>query len=195
MPLAVTHILVPIIALELLKEYSSRASKFFHRKYAFLVGIAGLFPDLDLHIVGLSAYLGKPLPQTELGHRILFHNIWVPLGFFLFFLLFYYIMPNYMKKAKTKKSKESRVRLKNFGKVFIVLCIGWVAHLVLDAMLTGYVMPFYPLSDYMANYNLVGWFETQTGVPMLTTLVSLDALLLFFWLWHEEAHHYIKDYF
>jgi membrane-bound metal-dependent hydrolase YbcI (DUF457 family) len=190
MPLAVTHIIVPIIALELLKDSSKSAAKFFSRKYAFLVGVAGLLPDIDLHIVRIASIFGRGLPNTELGHRILFHNIWVPLGFFLFFILFYRIIPKY-----TNKPKKSKARFRNFGKVFIVLCIGWVVHLTLDATLTGYVMPFYPLSDYLANYNLVGWFEMETGVPMLTTLVSIDALLMFFWLWHEEAHHYIKDYF
>jgi hypothetical protein len=45
------------------------------------------------------------------------------------------------------------------------------------------------------DWNLVGKFETMTGVPMLTVLVSFDALLLFFWLWHEEEHHHITDYF
>jgi membrane-bound metal-dependent hydrolase YbcI (DUF457 family) len=197
MPLAVTHILVPIIGLELLKEYSSRASKFFHRKYTFLVGIAGLMPDMDLHLVRLVEYLGKPLPDTDLGHRILFHNLWVPIGFLLFFMLFYYVMPRYMKaKSKTgKAAKKRNARLKGFGKVFLVLCIGWTVHITLDAVLTGYVMPFYPLNDYLADYNLVGKLEAATGISMLTYLVSLDAALLFFWLWHEEAHHYIKDYF
>jgi membrane-bound metal-dependent hydrolase YbcI (DUF457 family) len=190
MPLAVTHILVPIIALELLKDSSKSAAKFFSRKYAFLVGMAGLMPDLDVHLVRFAEMFGSPLPVTDIGHRILFHNVWIPLGFFLFFVLFYHAIPKY-----TKKPKKSKAKFRNFGKVFLVLCIGWVVHLTLDSTLTGYVMPFYPLNNYLADCNLVGWFEMETGVPMLTTLVSLDALLLFFWLWHEEEHNYIKDYF
>lgn len=193
MPLAVTHILVPIIFLELLKDSSQRVSGFFTKKHTFLVGVAGLLPDIDLHLVEFASMFGRGLPQTDLGHRILFHNIWVPLGFFLFFTLFYYLIPKHVRRIK--RSRKRKAKFKKFGKVFLVLCIGWTIHITLDAVLTGYVMPFYPLNDYLANYDLVGWLELETGIPKLTALVSMDALLLFFWLWHEEAHHYIKDYF
>lgn len=190
MPFAVTHILAPIILLELLRDNSPKFSKFFSRKHTFLVGIAGLLPDIDLHLVTLVEFLGEPFPKTYLGHRIIFHNLWVPFGFLIFFVLFYYLIPTHLKKPK-----KSKKRFEKFGKVFLILFIGWIVHIVLDAVLTGQVMPFYPLNTYLIDYNLVGQVAEMTGVSMLTILVSMDALLLFFWLWHEEVHHYIKDYF
>ena len=198
MPLAVTHIIVPIIFLELLRDHSRRISKFFSKRYTFLIGIAGLFPDLDLHLITFLGYLGETIPtaKIDLGHRIIFHNIWAPLGFLIFFSFFYYAAPKLKSKLKKSKvTKKSRTKFERFGKVFLILFLGWSIHLILDAVFTGKVMPFYPLNDYLLDYNLVGQVAEMAGILKITILVSMDALLLFFWLWHEEVHHYIKDYF
>ena len=185
MPLAVTHVLVPIISLALLKDYSSKAKKYFTKKHVFLVGVAGLSPDIDLILYRIAQLLGQSLPSSDIGHRIIFHNIWIPLGFIGFFALFNYL-------AKSKKSKK---RYESFSKVFLVLFIGFTMHLLLDAVLTGNVMPFYPLNSYMINLDLIGKAAVVSGIPGLTILVSMDALLLLFWLWHQEMEHHILDYF
>lgn len=190
MPLAVTHVLVPIILLELVRDNWKKASKFFSKKHVFLVGLAGLMPDLDVPIYRAIAFLGKSVDVADIGHRIIFHNLWIPLGFFGFFILFYYFLPKFWELNKNKTKK-----LKSFGKVFLVLFLGWTIHLILDAVLTGHVMPFYPLNDYLVDWNLVRQIESVTGIAGLTILVSMDALLLIFWLWHEEMSHRIKDYF
>jgi len=196
MPYSATHILVPIIFLELLRDDWPKASRFFSRKYTFLIGVAGALPDIDLHIYPIVEFLGKSFPITYLGHRIIFHNLWIPFGFLLFFFLFYYVIPHLNLRLKNlKRRKKLMVRFKKFGKVFLILFIGWTIHLILDAVLTGQVMPFYPLNTYIVDYDLIGRIENATGVTKQTILVSMDALLLFFWLWHEETHRYIKDYF
>ena len=199
MPLAVTHVLVPIIFLELIRDnwkacklmgYKFKASKFFSKKHVFLVGLAGLSPDIDLMLCRAAEFLGESMPTSDIGHRIIFHNIWIPLGFLGFFILFYYFLPKFWELKKNKAKK-----LKSFGKIFLVLFIGFSIHLMLDAVLTGHVMPFYPLDDYLVNWDLVGQTACVTGIPGLTILVSMDALLLILWLWHEEMSHRIKDYF
>jgi membrane-bound metal-dependent hydrolase YbcI (DUF457 family) len=187
MPFAVTHVLVPIIILELCRDNFKKCSKLFSRRHVFLVGIAGLLPDVSLLISRVVELLGKSVPLTDLGHRVIFHNLWIPLGF----LLFYFIL----KYLGSTSRKKKRKKLLSFSKVFLVLFIGFMIHLMLDVVLTGYIMPFYPMSDYLINWNLIGQIATVTGIPQLTILVSMDALLLLFWLWHEEMEHNIKDYF
>lgn len=76
-----------------------------------------------------------------------------------------------------------------------MLFAGTSIHLLLDAVLTGDVMPFYPLNTETINWNFVGQISDMTGISMITMLVSMDALLLLFWLWHEEYEHHISDYF
>lgn len=190
MPLAVTHVLVPIILFELLRDSSPKLSKFFSRKHTFLIGIAGLLPDVDSPLYTLLTLFDKSVENCCLGHRILFHNIWIPFGFLGFFFIIHYLCPRVWKMRKSGlKSFES------FGKVFLILFVGFSIHMVLDAVLIGPVAPFYPLSPHLVDLDLVGKLECLTGIPGLTTLVSLDALLLLFWFWHEEFTHKIKDYF
>ncbi len=186
MPLAVTHIMVPIIVMELFRDFYPQIKEQFERKYVFLLGMAGILPDADVVIFNIANMIGAPFPESNLGHRILFHNVWLPLGFFVFYLIFRYLS---MKNRKTMKKYSS------FSKVFIIMFFGFVAHLLLDGILTGYVMPFYPISDYMMNWDIIGKLAAFTGIPQLTILVSMDASLLMFWLWHQETEKHISDYF
>jgi len=189
MPYAVTHILVPVIFLELLRDNSPKISRFFTRKHTFLVGLAGALPDMDVPIYAAFKSVGVKITMTPLIQNVLFENFWLTISFSAFFLLFYYLVP------KLKVSKKAIIISKKFGKIFLVLFIAWSIHIILDAYLTGEAMPFYPLSTEIINYDIIGRIASATGIEKLTILVSIDALLIFFWLWHEEAHHYIKDYF
>lgn len=191
MPLAVTHVLVPIIVFEMLRDRFKGMRKAFSSKHTFLVGIAGLMPDMDMPVFTVLQRFGL-VTGTAVGHRIFLHNIWIPLGFLLFAALSAFAWPA-LRGRRDRKYKQGRSLA--FAKVFLLLAAGWLFHITLDAVLTGEVMPFYPLSSYVVNWNLVGALTEATGVPMLTILVSIDALLLVFWLWHEQFTHRIRDYF
>jgi membrane-bound metal-dependent hydrolase YbcI (DUF457 family) len=198
MSLAATHILVPIIIFEYLRDCFEPVRRFFSRKFVFLIGIAGIMPDMDLPVFTAINVLTGKVPSLELGHRFLLHNIWIPLSFLLFFLAFYAMgmkRKKSMSKTRGKTDKKERLSEVVFAKIFLVLALGWLFHLTLDAVLTGSIMPLYPLSDYMIDINLVGRFAQATGIPALTIEVSIDALLLIFWLWHEHFTHKIVDYF
>lgn len=190
MPFAVAHVLVPIIILELCRDNFKKCSKIFSKRHVFLVGLAGLSPDIDILFFRIAEFLGTPVQPSGIGHRIIFHNIWIPIGFLGFFILFYYALPKFWSLRKNKAKK-----FRSFGKVFLVLFIGFSIHLLLDAVLTGHVMPLYPLNTYIVNWDLVGKTACATGIPQLTILVSMDALLLILWLWHEEMEKHILDYF
>ena len=69
-----------------------------------------------------------------------------------------------------------------------MIFFGVSIHLFLDAFLSGHVNLFYPLSNEQFGLNLIpsdwDWFYQ-----------SLDAVLLFGWLIHEEMEHNISEYF
>jgi len=191
MVLAATHILVPIILFETLRDRFKRVARLFSPKHTFLVGVAGLMPDMDVPLFTTLNAIGRTV-QSPISHRIFFHNVWIPLGFLAFAAFFAYVWPS-LRGRKDRKYKQGKSLA--FAKVFLLLAVGWMLHLTLDAVLTGEVMPFYPVSDYLVNWNLVGTVSAVTKIPDLTIAVSMDALLLLFWLWHEEFTHKIKDYF
>ena len=175
MPFAVTHVLVPIILVDLIRDHVLKKPKLIPNRYVFLAGIAGLVLDIDVPIVTvLNTFFGMGIPS----HRVILHNLWIPLSFLAFFMIFYYL-------AKDKK----------FALVFLMLFVGTSTHLLLDAVLTGDIMPFYPLNTETIDWNLIGYISSTSGIPLVTMLISLDALLLLFWLWHEEYEHHISDYF
>ena len=173
MPFAVTHVLVPIIILDTLRDRFEIIKNFkLTNRFIFLSGIAGLLPDLDLPLFSILDLFGIKI-ASNIGHRIFFHNIWIPISFFGFFLVYYAL-----KRIKA-------------AKVFLILTFGFSIHLILDGMIVGSIMPLFPLSTTEVGLDLVRLLP----ISRATTMVSLDAILLLLWLWHEEIGHKIKDYF
>jgi membrane-bound metal-dependent hydrolase YbcI (DUF457 family) len=166
MPLAVMHVLVPIILLDIYRDYFMEKKSMLPNHMLFLAGAAGLMVDLDLPLSILGSWLGLPIP----AHRILSHNIWIPLTFLALSLFFRY-----------KKSKM-------LWKIFLMFAIGTASHLLLDATLVGTIAPFYPVNEVMWGLNLVSSKWTADFAA------SLDAILLLLWLSHEELKHKISDY-
>lgn len=170
MPLAVTHILIPMIGIDFIRDHFFKTHRRkWPNKYIFLVGVAGLLPDIDYPISILL------LGNTTL-HRTITHTFWFPLAFFIGFFIFY----NFFRKAKLFKF--------TVWKALLIITVGISIHLFLDAFLTGNVNFFYPFSDKVFGLNIIpgewDWFYH-----------SLDALLLFGWLLHEEMEHNISEYF
>jgi membrane-bound metal-dependent hydrolase YbcI (DUF457 family) len=170
MPLAVTHILVPMVLVDFIRDHGfKKHRRMWPNKYIFLVGIAGLLPDIDMPI---SIFLTG---DTYL-HRTFTHTIWFPLLFLLIFVVSY----KFFKIAKILKF--------NIWKASFMIFVGITIHLILDATLAGTVNLLYPLNQAQFGLNLVPeswvWFYS-----------SLDAILLFGWLVHEEMEHNISEYF
>ncbi|MBD3155925.1 MAG: hypothetical protein GF368_04705 [Candidatus Aenigmarchaeota archaeon] len=175
MPLAVTHILVPIILVDVFRDHILKKTKTITNKHVLLAGLAGLFPDIDIPI-------GHILLQRNV-HRLYTHNIWIPVLFLAFAMYFWSI----------GKKKISRY--------FIVMAFGFFTHLLLDGLLCGTIRPFYPVSNYEWGMDLFGkffgTFFPRLANPDFGQLIfsSMDAVLLFFWLIHEQLGNKIKDYF
>ena len=161
MPFAVTHVLVPIIILDIFRDHLMRGKlkKIITNRFIFLAGVAGLLPDLDVPLFSTLELMGYQI-QSNIGHRLFFHNIWIPLSFLGFFALLHLL-----------KQKE-------FAKVFLILTFGFSIHLILDATIIGYIMPLFPLNTVEVGINLTKLLPINPE----TAMVSLDAVLLLFWL-------------
>jgi membrane-bound metal-dependent hydrolase YbcI (DUF457 family) len=72
--------------------------------------------------------------------------------------------------------------------LFGVIAFGVAFHIFLDWLLVGFITPFYPFSSATYGVNLVG----RTGLPLAAE--GLEAIVLVWWLWHEEKTHKISDF-
>lgn len=177
MPHAVTHVLIVIILLELYRDYFVKNKKVFPLHYVLIGGIAGLLPDLDIAVYYFLSFFGYTIGEI---HRTFSHNLFVPLIFVILAIPFW--------KFKNRELGERHLKLRN---IFLVIAFGIFMHLVLDATLSGYVMPFYPFSTYSFGLNLINlaplaWHES--------ILPSIDAAILVLWLIHIERRHKISGF-
>ncbi len=173
MPLAVTHVLLPIVTLDIYRDYFVRhRRKYFTLQTIFIAGIAGLLPDID---VPLSFFLSKLGISSALfmhggiTHTALFGLVFLVPGFY------------YLKKERH-----------HLATYFFVISFGIFFHLLLDYVLGGGrfegIMWFWPISSQGYKIHLfarLGW----GSLPQ-----AIDAVILVLWLWHEEARHKIRDF-
>lgn len=166
MAYAVTHVLIPIVILDLLRHYVFGKKKF--PRYLIVVGgIAGLIPDIDIPLGWLMSGLS--------GTTISFHGAFTHSFFWV--LLF-----GGTALASYSFQKE------RWAKIFAVVSLGWLAHIVLDCFYQESFrkLLFWPFSwqaSFCPDWNLYAY------------ATSIDAILLVLWLVHEEVHGYVKDYF
>jgi len=162
MPFAVTHILIPVILIDLFRDHFFKKKHILPNRYILLAGLAGLLPDIDM----LSPLFGMPNL-----HGTITHSIFFPIAFFIGFLMSYFL-----KRKKTYK-------------IFLMLFIGFSIHIFLDFSFSDNIALFFPLNFNKYGLNLIGsigeWYNIYA---------SMDAILLFVWLIHEELEHKISDY-
>jgi len=176
MPLAVTHILVPIILIDLFRDHILKKKGVITNKHVLLAGLAGLFPDIDLPI-------GYLLMGGVNIHRLYTHNIWIPILFLAFSMYFH------------------SINKKKISLYFTMMSFGCLIHIILDGTLGGFIRPFYPFSTYEFGLNLipliVGKFIPSLEHKDFLTLISssMDAVLLYFWLIYLQFTGKIRDYF
>jgi len=177
MPQAVTHILIPIILLSLFRDFIVKDKKKFPLHYVLIGGIAGILPDLDLLAYYILGFFGFTLNEL---HRTFSHNLFFVLLFVLLGLLF----------IGTKNKELGKHHLK-LGTIFFVIGFGAFIHLLLDALIVGEIVLFYPFSSYAIGLNL---FRIFPDFWQGTLMASLDAGLLIVWLIYMEVKHKISDF-
>lgn len=176
MPQAVTHFLIPVILLELFREFFVKKKKSFPVHYIFIGGLAGLLPDLDIAVYYFLSFFGFTIQEV---HRTFSHNLFVPLIFVLLGLFF--------SKFKNKELGEHHLKL---SKIFFVIAFGIFIHLFLDVTISGMVMPFYPFSTLTIGLNLI---SIMPHPWQSTILPTLDAIMLILWMIYLEVKHKISD--
>jgi membrane-bound metal-dependent hydrolase YbcI (DUF457 family) len=165
MPLAVTHVLIPMILVDLVRDHLFKSKRrLLTNKFILLAGFAGLLPDID---VPISYFL---LGNLEI-HRTITHSIWFPIAFFLLFLIFYFF------------------KKKDLYKIFLMFFIGFSLHIILDFSISGTVSLFFPMKGNLYGMNI---FPIE---KMYLFYSAVDAILLLLWLTHEELEHKISDFF
>ena len=173
MPLAVTHILLTIILVDLYRDYISKNKKLFTMWTLFVAGVAGILPDIDIPIRYILSNVGVAIPE-------LFHH-----GGFThtpFFGLMFLIPAAILWQMKKHK----------LAIVFVVLTFGILFHTVLDYTLGGGdpegLMLLYPFSEERIKFGAL------LGDEFFTSVAAIDAIILLAWLFHEERKHKIKDF-
>lgn len=163
MALAVTHVILTILILDLFRHYVFGLKRF--PRYLLVIGgIAGLIADIDVPITWLyNWFIG-----SANFHGVFSHSIIFPMIFLIAGVIFYY----------NQKSSWSRI----CG----IISAGLFLHLFLDCLFGGYTTFLWPL-------NISTGFCPQWGIGSYAS--GIDAILLVFWLTHEEIHKKIKDYF
>ena len=163
MPNAVTHVIIAIVIIDLVRDYVFK-KKGFPLYLVLIGGIFALLPDLDV-LVGW--FMG-----TLEYHRVFTHNFVVTLVFGLIaFVLWYF----FKKKV--------------YWKIVLVAGAGYLIHVLMDLVFSGYVYPLWPLSSLQYGLQLV-----PTSLFSGTVYAGLDAIILIVWLVHEYWQHNIRDY-
>jgi membrane-bound metal-dependent hydrolase YbcI (DUF457 family) len=177
MPQAVTHFLIPVILLELFRYFFVKNKKSFPIHYIFIGGLAGLLPDLDIAAYYALSFFGFTIQEV---HRTFSHNLFFPMIFVILGLIFY--------NFKTKGLGEHHLKLRN---IFFVIAFGIFIHLLLDAVLSGGIMPLYPISNYTFGLNLIALLPPLWQATIMPTL---DAILLILWMISLEMRHKISRF-
>ncbi|MDP4039710.1 MAG: metal-dependent hydrolase [Candidatus Pacearchaeota archaeon] len=186
MPQAVTHILVPIILLSLFKDYydsrkrNKRKNKKFSLHYVFLAGIGGVLPDIDI----IFSLIKRIFTENSWWlHKTFTHSIFFPI---LLFLLFVALKPT-----------NPQAKICNIGKhnlslsiIFLMLSLGTLTHISLDAFFGNQAFFLYPFSSYDFGMGYITSLPIDYGLIMAT----LDGILLVIWITYLQVKHKISDF-
>ncbi len=183
MPLAVTHILVPILLVFIFRDYylKKKDKKHFPLHYVLIAGLGGVLPDIDII---LSIILNLFGVQDWNIHRTFTHSLFFP----LILVLFFFLLKLVHKKAKICNLTRHKLEL---SKIFLVLAIGISIHIFLDSIFGGPAFFFYPLLLNNYGVNLVSYLSKPLQELFFPTL---DGILLVVWLVYLELKHKISDF-
>lgn len=179
MPQAVTHLLVPLVIGSWIKDWyeSRRKKKRFSLHYVLIAGIGGILPDIDIAIFWILHWFGFTLEKV---HRTFTHTIFLPLLLFALYFIFRNIKIRELGRHKLKVSI-----------MFLMLAFGSSIHLMLDAILSGQIVLFYPFLNYTTGLDLIG----KLPYPLINLASPcLDGALLVLWIIYLEWKHKVSDF-
>lgn len=169
MPLAVTHVILAIVLLDIFRDYIIKNRKKIPLHYIFIGGVAGLLPDIDVPLYWLLNKLLKI--EITWFHRTFSHSIFFPLAF----------LAVTVGLALFSKNKKHWV-------LMAVITFGVSLHILLDGLFVGYITLFYPFSTLQYGFN----FASRIAWPSF--IEGLDAIILLVWLWDLDRRHKLRDF-
>lgn len=187
MPYAVTHVLITIIIAELIRDYLVKDKRKFPLHYVLIAGIASLLPDMDILFVIAAGFSPAMAVEkaTELHPSFTHSLLWIPIFLALAFL-FLWFEGKHGKRIKKLERGFTKHHLKISGILFMAV-LALALHYILDFTLTGFIR--------------IGFFTPLLGLNLFPPTnfgnmmaASLDAMLLVFWLIHEELRHRITRF-
>ena len=173
MPLALTHFIVTVVILTLLRDYFSK-KHYFPIHYVFLGGLAGLLPDIDIAVFWILSFFGYSL--IEFSHNLVF--------------LFSFLVISFA--TKNLKSFNFRNAKIHYHKLFFVIFIGVLIHIILDMFSIGGATLLFPFNNVSFGYNLALLLPEDLQELLFPTI---DAILLIFWISYLEWKHKISSFF
>ena len=177
MPFAVTHILVPLILVAILRDL---CKKKFSLHYAFIAGFGGILPDIDIIISIIIKILGADSWNI---HKTFTHSLFFPIVLFALFI----ITKPISKKARACNIGRHKLSI---SIIFLALSFGAIAHIALDSIMGGESYLFYPLSN--ADYSIDIFRGVSNEIyPLVFPLV--DGFMFILWLIYLEWKHKISD--
>lgn len=179
MPNPTTHILISIILIELFREYFVKDNKKFPRYYILIAAIAGIIPDLDLLAYYGLYFFGFGFEQV---HRTFLHSLFIPMLLFLSGMFF-------LKSGVKDNLGGKHIKI---SYTFFIFSAGSLIHLLLDMTFGGMLTLFYPVLDFSIGFNLISFFPDKLEWMIPHTI---DAILLFFWIFWMEFKLKVRDYF
>lgn len=181
MPQAVTHILVPILLVAIFRDFFYKGKKRFSLHYVLLAGLGGVLPDIDIIFSIILTFFGV---ENWNIHKTFTHSLFFPLIFFILF----FVLKNTHEKAKICNIGRHKLEL---SKIFLVLGIGILIHIFLDALVGEIAFFFYPISMQDYSVSLMNYLPTSfRGFAM----PLLDGVLLVIWIVYLELKHRISDF-
>jgi hypothetical protein len=175
--LATTHVIIPLVIVDFIRDYflKHKHRRLIPRRYVLFVGLGGILPDIDIALAYLLNFLAIEVPRM-LRHGRITHSMFIPL--LLFVVAGFLWSGTQFSKGPAKKKHHS------WFLVTTLIAIGILSHILLDGF-AGDTTPYYPLSQAAAF-----------GVQRINTqlMISIDAMILLVWLFHEEWRHNIRKF-
>jgi len=177
MPQAATHIIIALILGSLYRDHFIKNKESFSLHYILILGLGALLPDLDVALYWILYWFGF---SYSLVHRPFTHNLFFPLIFVIFSLITW--------KYKNRELGKHHLKV---HMILLMIAFGILIHFALDASLAGWIMPFYPFSNFAIGNSPFG----NLPEPLNTIFFPcLDAALIVLWLIYIEWKHKISDF-
>jgi membrane-bound metal-dependent hydrolase YbcI (DUF457 family) len=176
MPFAITHILIPIILLEIFRDYFVKDKSKFPLRYVLIGGIAGILPDLDIGVFYILSFFNFTIEQV---HRTFSHSL---------LLILIFLIPGIIVFLSGNRKLSGKLKT---GTILLIISFAFLTHIILDGLIAGQVMPLYPLSLTPIGLNLIQFFPLAWQD---TIWQSIEAGLLVLWLIYLELRHKISAF-